>query len=91
MPKSSKEPIHENTTTIPTSTMSNSKNSHAGTFHNGGRKKPPWCNISLLYSLPKRGEDLYLCPHLSKYRNPSIMEGEEWLRLRSMKKYNSEH
>ena len=34
--------------------------------HDGGREKLPWWSISPLYSLPKRGEDLCLCPHFSK-------------------------
>ena len=64
-PKASyKELIHENTMTIPTSTnMLISKSPHAasletvfthlksGSFHNGGRKNPPWWSISPLHSL----------------------------------------
>ena len=78
MPKGYKELIHDNTTTISTSTyISNSNSPHATTletvfthltsrsFHTGERKKPPLCNISPLYSLPKRGEDLSAFVHIS--------------------------
>ena len=37
----------------------------SGSFHNGGRKKPPWWTKSPLYSLPKRGEDLSAFVHVS--------------------------
>ena len=63
MPKGYNEFMQYIITVIPTSTnMSSIKSAHVGLFQDRESEKA----ISPLYSLSKRGEDLYLFPNFSK-------------------------